>query len=109
MNGKVFTFPLMKNKKFDFLKNMLSVSAVMFCKQFIAYTVHIDWCYHSTYKHSFRSQHISVLTTCTFMFRQFYTIEHILIKTTSGMHRRPFEGRLLVFRVLSGGQKQTEN
>ena len=23
------------------------VSAAMFCKQFLAYAVHIDWCYHS--------------------------------------------------------------
>ena len=35
----------------------LSVSAVMFCKQFLAYAVHIDWCYHSIHKHSSRSQH----------------------------------------------------
>ena len=28
------------------------VSAVMFCKQFLAYAVHIDWCYHSIHKHS---------------------------------------------------------
>ena len=32
------------------------VSAVMFCKQFLAYAVHIDWCYHSIHKHSSRSQ-----------------------------------------------------
>ena len=56
----------------------------MFCNKFLAYTVHIDWCYHSIHKHSSRSQHLSVLTTCTYM-------------TTSGMHRRPFEGRHLVF------------
>ena len=36
----------------------LSVSAVMFCKQFLAYAVHIDWCYHSIHKHSSRFQHI---------------------------------------------------
>ena len=35
----------------------LSVSAVMFCKQFLAYAVHIDWCYHAIHKHSSRSQH----------------------------------------------------
>ena len=23
----------------------------MFCKQFLAYAVHIDWCYHSIHKH----------------------------------------------------------
>ena len=33
------------------------------------------------------SQHISVLTKCTYMM-------------TSGMHRRPFEGRHLVFVIL---------
>ena len=33
------------------------VSAVMFWKQFLAYAVHIDWCYHSIHKHSRRSQH----------------------------------------------------
>ena len=33
------------------------VSAVMFCKQFLAYTVLIDGCYHSIHKHTNRSQH----------------------------------------------------
>ena len=33
------------------------VSAVMFCKQFLAYAVHIDWCYHSIHKHTSGSQH----------------------------------------------------
>ena len=68
------------------------VSAVMFCKQFLAYAVHIDWCYHSIHKHSSRSQHISV---CTLMFRQVCTIEPLFLKTSSGMHHRPFEGRHL--------------
>ena len=36
---------------------VMLVSAVMFCKQFLAYTVHIDWCYHSIHKHTSRSQH----------------------------------------------------
>ena len=27
----------------------LSVSTVMFCKQCLAYTVHIDWCNNATY------------------------------------------------------------
>ena len=44
----------------------LSVFAVMFCKQFLAYTVHIDGCNHAIHTHSSRSQHISVLTTSTF-------------------------------------------
>ena len=51
---------------------------------------------YAIHKHSCRSQHISVLTTCTFMFRQVCTIEPLFFKTTSGMHRRPFEGRHLV-------------
>ena len=38
----------------------LSVSAVMFCKQFSAYTVHIDWCYHAIQKHSSRSLDIAI-------------------------------------------------
>ena len=49
----------------------------LFCKQFLFYIVHIDRCYHAIHKHSYRSQHISVLTT-------------------SGMHRRLFECRHLV-------------
>ena len=53
------------------------VSAVMFCEQFLAYTVHIDGCYHDIHKHSSRSQHAP---------------SYIM---TSGMHRRPFEGRHL--------------
>ena len=34
--------------------------------------------------------------TCTFMFRQVCTIEPSFFNATSGMHRRPFEGRHLV-------------
>ena len=49
------------------------------------------------HKHSCRSQHISVLTTCTFMFRQVCIIEPSFINATSGMHRRPIEGRHLVW------------
>ena len=51
---------------------------------------------YAIHKHSCRSQHISVLTTCTFMFRQVCTIEPSFFNTTSGMHRRPLEGRHLV-------------
>ena len=47
-------------------------------------------------KHSSWSQHISVLNTCILMIRQVCTTEHSFIKTTSGMHRRPFESRHLV-------------
>ena len=32
----------------------------MFCKQFLAYAVHIDWCYHSIHKHSSGSQHAPI-------------------------------------------------
>ena len=80
----------------------LSVSAAIFCKQFLAYTVHIDWCYHAAFhKHSCSFQHISVLTTYTLIFRQVCTIELSFLKTTSGLHRRPFEGLRLVFSRLS--------
>ena len=75
----------------------LSVSAVMFFKQSLAYTVHIDWCNHAIHKHSRSSQHMWVLTKCTFIFRQVCTIElHSLIRHR-GMHRRHFEGRHLVY------------
>ena len=56
------------------------VSAVMFCKQFLAYAVHIDWCYHSIHKHSSRSQHAPY--------------------DDMGMHRRLFEGRHLVYSII---------
>ena len=35
----------------------MSVPAVMFCKQFLAYTVHIDRCNQAIHKHSCRFQH----------------------------------------------------
>ena len=44
---------------------------------------------------------IYVLTTCTFIFRQVCTIEHSFFKTTSGMHRHPFEFRHLAILVIS--------
>ena len=49
----------METQKIDLPKKnvYLSVSAVMFCKQFLAYALHIDWCYHAINKHSSRSQH----------------------------------------------------
>ena len=79
---------------------LLTIYTVMFCKQFLSYTVHIDRCYHSVHEHSSRFQHISVLTTCTFMFRRVCIIEPSFFNTTSGMHRRPFEGRHLVSIVI---------
>ena len=89
-----------KKKKIFFKINAYpSVFPFKFCQQFLAYTVHIDWCYHAIHKHSSGSQHISVLTTCTLMFRQVCTIEPSFFNTTSGMHRRPFEGRHLVLVV----------
>ena len=36
--------------------------AYVFCKQFLAYTVHIDWCHRATHKHLIRSQHTSILS-----------------------------------------------
>ena len=68
----------------------------MFCKQFLAYTLQSYWCYHAIHKHSSGSQHISVLTTCTFVFGQVCTIEPSFFNTTSGMHCLPFAGRHLV-------------
>ena len=41
---------------------------------------------------------ISVLTTCTFMVRQVCIIEPSFFNATSGMHRRPIEGRQLVLK-----------
>ena len=41
-------------------KGRIKVSAVMFCIQFLAYIVHIDWCYHSIHKHTNRSQHAPI-------------------------------------------------
>ena len=67
----------------------------MFSKEFEANTVHIDWCYNATYKHSCWSQHISVLTTCTYIVRQVWTFI-LFFKTASAMHSRFFEGRHLV-------------
>ena len=70
----------------------------MFCKQFLAYAVHIDWSAFLCNPKIFWwvSTYISVLTTCTFMFRQVCTIEPSFFNMTSGMHYRPFEGRHLV-------------
>ena len=56
-------FSIMRSQKFNFIKrknSQPSVSAVMFCKQFLAYAVHIDWCYHSIHNHSSRSQHAPI-------------------------------------------------
>ena len=89
----------MKNQKFDFLNAYLNITAVIFCKQFLVYTVHmIGLLSYAFYKHSYRSQHISVLTTCTFTFRQVCTIEPSFLNTTTEMHRLLFEGRHLVQR-----------
>ena len=54
--------------------------------------------FHAIHKHSSRSQHISVLTTCTFMFQQVCIIEPSFwnFRQASGMHRRFFEGQHLV-------------
>ena len=54
---------------------------------------------YAIHKHSCGYQHISVLTTCTFMLQQVSIIEPTFCKTTSGMHRRPFEGQHLIFRI----------
>ena len=51
---------------------------------------------YAIHKHSSRSQLVSVLTTCTFMFRQVCIIEPSFFNAASGMYRRPFKGRHLV-------------
>ena len=54
----------------------------------------MDLLSYAFHKHSCRSQHISVSTTTfIFMFRLVCTIEPSFFKTTSGMHRLPFEIR----------------
>ena len=83
-----------------FKKNAyLSVSAVMFCKQFLLMLwTSIGLLSYAIHRQSCRSEHIiSVLTTCTFMFPQVCIIEHSFFIATSGMYRRPIEGRHLVF------------
>ena len=59
---------------------------------------------HAIHKHSCRPQHTSVLTTsstCTRMIRQVGTNEPSFFNATSGMHRRPYEGRHVVQSMLS--------
>ena len=54
---------MVSHQKLDFIKKKyayLSISAVMFCKRCLAYTVHIDWRYHAIHKHSCRSQHVAI-------------------------------------------------
>ena len=41
-------------------KALIRVSAVMFYKQILAYTVHIDWCYHAIHKHISRSKQVPI-------------------------------------------------
>ena len=81
-------------------KNMLTWMFLLSCFvisfQLILCTL-VGLFFYAISKHSSRSQHISVLTTCTFMFRQFCTIEPSFFNATSGMHRRPIEGRHLVW------------
>ena len=65
----------------------LSVSAVMFCNNVTVVT---------------NKQYISVsslMTTFTFLIRQIFIIEPLFLNTTSGMHRRSFEGRHLVWKI----------
>ena len=64
-SSRVLHHEKLKSKNLIFFKKKkkrayMSVSAVMFCKQFLAYTVQIDWCYHSIHKHSSRSQHAPI-------------------------------------------------
>ena len=85
MNGRVFTSSTSWEAINVILKNAyISVFAVIFCRQCSTYNVHIDCCYHAILKHSSRSQHISLLTTCTFMFRQVCTTEPSFFKDDIG-------------------------
>ena len=59
-------------------------------------TIFIGLVSYAIHKHSCRSQQISVLPTCTFMFRQVCAIEPSFFNMTLGMHCRPFEGQHLV-------------
>ena len=67
--------PLLKKKKIFKMLTLVFLLSCFVNNQCLAYIVHIDWCYHAIYKHSCRFQHISVLTTCTFTFRQICIIE----------------------------------
>ena len=60
---------VLQHRKPIFINTYLSVSAVMFCKQYLTYTVLIDRCYHAIHKHSCRTFNIiiSELTACTYM------------------------------------------
>ena len=63
----------------------------MFFFKWLAYTVYIDGCFLML------SINIHVgLNICSFMLRQVCTIEPLFFETTSGIYRRPFEGRHLV-------------
>ena len=53
-------YPYTNNTMWTLFTTGEKVSAVMFCKQFLAYAVHIDWCYHSIHKHSSRSRHAPI-------------------------------------------------
>ena len=87
----------------------LSVSAVMLCKLFLAYTVQIDrsaflcnpqaFKYVSTYI-CVNYMHISVSTSCI--------IEPSFFNTTSGMHRRLFEGRhiVIIYQIFNMKKKK---
>ena len=91
------------NLKID-LKKMLTLVFLLSCFVNIFYLILctlIGLLSHAIHEHSCRSQHISVFTTCTFMFRQVCTIGPSFFNTTSGMHRRPFEGRHLVWKEKS--------
>ena len=75
----------------------MSVCAVMFYKQFFAYTVHIDRSAFSNNPYTFMwvSTHICV-NYMHIIFLQVCIIGPSFFTATSGMHRRLFEGRHLV-------------
>ena len=68
----------------------------MFCKQFLAYAVHIDWCYHSIHKHSRRSQHVPI------WWHRRYIIHRLQGSTSSFHYRSPLYSKI-EFSILSRG------
>ena len=73
----------------------LSVSAVMFSKPFLVYTVHIDWFYHAIYKHLL-SVGLNIYLYAHLCFDKLARLNLHSLKRHRG-YRCLFEGRYLVF------------
>ena len=99
-------FSIMESQNFDFVKKKtcLSVSAVMFCKQFLtsSFRALIDssvlsalWALIGAIFLSINIQvGLIIYQSISYIWYISYTCTYM---TTSRMHRRPFEGRHLVF------------